>query len=83
MLAIPVDSLDYWVHAITPMTKTTTLQKRAATSQEPEMLPASTEIPSDVHAQVTAEAARNERSFAAQLRLIVKAWATSHSAGNR
>lgn len=39
------------------------------------MLPAATELPADVKAKVIAEAKKVDRTFAAQLRLIVKEWA--------
>lgn len=41
---------------------------------------ASTELPADVHAKISAVANANERSFAAQLRMIAKEWAEKQTA---
>lgn len=62
------------------MAKTITPQKRDSSSYEAGMVPASTELPADIHAKVAAAADANDRSFAAQLRVIAKEWAAKQPA---
>jgi hypothetical protein len=58
-----------------PAKKTPTRAAQHGAANANEMLPASCELPASVHAKVSAAASANERSFAAQLRLIAREWA--------
>lgn len=51
--------------------------KKATQEADEELIPASFGLPPDVHAKVVAEAEKEERTLAAQLRVIVKKWAES------
>lgn len=57
------------------MSKPTALRPEKAPSTDTGMLAASTELPADVHAKVQKAASDNDRSFAAQMRLITRQWA--------
>lgn len=47
----------------------------AVTEESSDFVPASCGLPPDVHAKITKVADREERTFAAQLRMIAKEWA--------
>ena len=55
----------------------------AADADDAAMLPASTELPAEVHAKIAAHARAGERSFSAQLRMIARAWAQSSGIGDQ